>query len=263
LGKSTRSCKKLFKIKIRNNMEDYIFTSESVSAGHPDKIADQISDAILDEALTKGDETTRVAVETMVTTNYVVLAGEVKNFDVSDKKILFTEAFKQKGKGFFTRDREKDTLHYWFQPVKDLDSIVVALEEKDSMRPVVIKPFKPELDSLMLSLSPKNLNVLHFLDTLKIESNLPIMSVNDEYIQIFDIDTLSIPFTSSIDPNKDKVYLEFAEGTHGLPTNQGSDLQTQGTYVYAFLKANFTSDSKYADFISGDGEDSFSTYETN
>lgn len=129
--------------------------------------------------------------------------------DVSDKKILFTEAFKQKGKGFFTRDREKDTLHYWFQPVKDLDSIVVALEEKDSMRPVVIKPFKPELDSLMLSLSPKNLNVLHFLDTLKIESNLPIMAVNDEYIQIFDIDTLSIPFTSSIDPNKDKVYLVF------------------------------------------------------
>jgi hypothetical protein len=129
--------------------------------------------------------------------------------DVSDKKILFTEAFEQKGKGFFTRDREKDTLHYWFQPLKELDSIVVDLEEKDSMRPIVIKPFKPELDSLMLSLSPKNLNVLHFLDTLKIESTLPITAVNDEYIQIFDIDTLSVPFTSSIDPNKDKVYLNF------------------------------------------------------
>ena len=38
---------------------------------------------------------------------------------------------------------------------------MVALEEKDSMRPVVIRPFKPELDSLMLSLSPKNLNILH------------------------------------------------------------------------------------------------------
>ena len=129
--------------------------------------------------------------------------------DVSDKKILFTEAFEHKGKGFFTRDREKDTLHYWFQPFKELDSIVVALEEKDSMRPVVIKPFKAELDSLMLSLSPKNLNVLHFLDTLKIESTLPITAVNNEYIQIFDIDTLSVPFTSSIDPNKDKVYLNF------------------------------------------------------
>ena len=86
---------------------------------------------------------------------------------------------------------------------------MAGLEEKDSIRPVVIKPFKPELDSLMLSLSPKNLNVLHFLDTLKIESTLPITAVNDEYIQIFDIDTLSVPFTSSIDPNKDKVYLDF------------------------------------------------------
>jgi S-adenosylmethionine synthetase len=68
-------------------MEDYIFTSESVSAGHPDKVADQISDALVDAGLKAGDETTRVAVETMVTTNYVVLAGEVKNFNVSNDEV--------------------------------------------------------------------------------------------------------------------------------------------------------------------------------
>jgi len=65
----------------------YIFTSESVSEGHPDKIADQISDALVDAGLKAGDETTRVAVETMVTTNYVVLAGEVKNFNISDEQV--------------------------------------------------------------------------------------------------------------------------------------------------------------------------------
>ena len=65
----------------------YIFTSESVSEGHPDKIADQISDALVDAGLQAGDETTRVAVETMVTTNYVVLAGEVKNFNVTDEQV--------------------------------------------------------------------------------------------------------------------------------------------------------------------------------
>ena len=65
----------------------YIFTSESVSAGHPDKVADQISDTILDAALEKGDETTRVAVETLVTTNFVVLAGEVKNFNLSEGEV--------------------------------------------------------------------------------------------------------------------------------------------------------------------------------
>ncbi len=52
------------------------FTSESVCAGHPDKICDQISDAILDEAL-KGDKYSRVAVETMVTKNFIAMAGEV------------------------------------------------------------------------------------------------------------------------------------------------------------------------------------------
>jgi S-adenosylmethionine synthetase len=65
------------------NGGNYIFTSESVSAGHPDKVADQISDAILDAALKAGDETTRVACETLVTTNYVCLAGEVKNFNLT------------------------------------------------------------------------------------------------------------------------------------------------------------------------------------
>ena len=68
-------------------MIDYIFTSESVSDGHPDKVADQISDALVDAGLAAGDETTRVAVETLVTTNYVVLAGEVKNFNVSNEQV--------------------------------------------------------------------------------------------------------------------------------------------------------------------------------
>lgn len=56
--------------------KDYLFTSESVSEGHPDKVADQISDAILDELL-KQDKKSRVAVETLVKTGLVVIAGEV------------------------------------------------------------------------------------------------------------------------------------------------------------------------------------------
>ncbi|APD06003.1 methionine adenosyltransferase [Flavobacteriaceae bacterium UJ101] len=56
----------------------YLFTSESVSEGHPDKIADQISDAILDRFLAF-DQNSKVAVETLVTTGQVVLAGEVRS----------------------------------------------------------------------------------------------------------------------------------------------------------------------------------------
>ena len=56
---------------------DYLFTSESVSEGHPDKVADQISDAVVDLFLSKDPEA-RVACETMTTTNKVVLAGEIR-----------------------------------------------------------------------------------------------------------------------------------------------------------------------------------------
>mgnify|MGYP000300372337 CR=1 FL=1 len=66
---------------------NYIFTSESVSEGHPDKVADQISDALLDAGLRHGDETTRVAIETLVTTNRVIIAGEVKNFNLTNREI--------------------------------------------------------------------------------------------------------------------------------------------------------------------------------
>ena len=57
---------------------NYFFTSESVSEGHPDKVADQISDALLDEFLAY-DPNSKVACETLVTTGQVVLAGEVKS----------------------------------------------------------------------------------------------------------------------------------------------------------------------------------------
>ena len=56
----------------------YLFTSESVSEGHPDKVADQISDAVLDELLAF-DSQSKVACETLVTTGQVVIAGEVKS----------------------------------------------------------------------------------------------------------------------------------------------------------------------------------------
>jgi S-adenosylmethionine synthetase len=57
--------------------KNYLFTSESVSEGHPDKVADRISDAIVD-AFLAADPLSRVAVETMTTTNLIVLAGEVR-----------------------------------------------------------------------------------------------------------------------------------------------------------------------------------------
>jgi S-adenosylmethionine synthetase len=63
--------------------EGFLFTSESVTEGHPDKVADQISDAIVDAALAQ-DASSRVAVETLLTTGLVVLAGEITTAAVLD-----------------------------------------------------------------------------------------------------------------------------------------------------------------------------------
>ena len=68
---------------------NYLFTSESVSEGHPDKICDQISDAIVDAYLDKSEQKdqVRVACETMVTTNKVILAGEIRGEKIKDEEI--------------------------------------------------------------------------------------------------------------------------------------------------------------------------------
>lgn len=85
----------------------YFFTSESVSEGHPDKVADQISDAILDEIL-KQDAESKVACETLVTTGLVVLSGEVKSEAYVDIQKTAREVIKNigytKGEYMFAAD---------------------------------------------------------------------------------------------------------------------------------------------------------------
>lgn len=77
-------------------MKNYLFTSESVSEGHPDKVADQISDAILDQYLAL-DPSSKVACETLVTTGQVVVAGEVKSRAVVDHAAIARDVIKKIG----------------------------------------------------------------------------------------------------------------------------------------------------------------------
>ena len=67
-------------------MKDFVFTSESVSEGHPDKVCDKVSDTIVDLYLSKFNES-RVACETLTTTNKVVLSGEVRGPEISSDEI--------------------------------------------------------------------------------------------------------------------------------------------------------------------------------
>src|SRR6266436_6140006 len=87
-------------------MSSYLFTSESVSEGHPDKVADQISDAVLDAILAQ-DPRSRVAAETLVKDNLVVLAGEITtgarvDFDEVARKTIKRIGYNDPAIGFDT-----------------------------------------------------------------------------------------------------------------------------------------------------------------
>ena len=86
---------------------NYFFTSESVSEGHPDKVADQISDAILDQLLA-GDPASRVACETLVTTGQVIVSGEVRSnayvdLDATVRRVVDRIGYNQPEYGFDAR----------------------------------------------------------------------------------------------------------------------------------------------------------------
>ena len=93
----------------------YLFTSESVSEGHPDKIADQISDQLLDQFLAFDNES-KVAIETMVTTGQVIIAGEVKSKTYVDVQKIARDAIKKIG-------YNKDDYYFSYKSVGVLTAI--------------------------------------------------------------------------------------------------------------------------------------------
>ena len=115
---------------------NFLFTSESVTEGHPDKICDQISDAFLDEFL-KQDPDSRVAIETMVTTDFVVVAGEVTskaNFNEKSQEALVRKIIREIGYNnkelMFDTESCQVTLRLHSQS-PDISQGVTATKEKE------------------------------------------------------------------------------------------------------------------------------------
>ena len=115
---------------------DYLFTSESVSEGHPDKVCDQISDAMIDMILTREAEA-RVAVETAATTNKVVLMGEVKispENAVSEEEMIETARETIRGIGYMQKGFHFKTCSidcYVHEQSSDIAQGVDAADNKD------------------------------------------------------------------------------------------------------------------------------------
>ena len=102
------------------------------------------------------------------------------------------------------RDREADTLNFWFRGDK-VDSLKFGIEEKDTIRIFNIK-FRKELrDSL--EISPISDGFIGLRDTFKIESNLPLVKINLDLIEIVGLDTIPVSFNASLDKNYDRLSL--------------------------------------------------------
>ena len=105
-----------------SNLKNFLFTSESVSEGHPDKVSDRISDMVVDTYLS-GDPYSRVACETLTTTNKVVLAGEVRGPEINKDEIIskVRDCIKDIGydqEGFTWKDATKIESHLHSQSAR-------------------------------------------------------------------------------------------------------------------------------------------------
>tara|TARA_A100001011_G_scaffold396789_1_gene495801 strand:+ start:723 stop:1892 length:1170 start_codon:yes stop_codon:yes gene_type:complete len=112
--------------------KNYLFTSESVSEGHPDKVCDRISDMVVDSYLSK-DPFSRVACETLTTTNKVVLAGEIRGPNISKDDIIdkVRNCIKDIGydqEGFSWKDQTKIESHLHEQST----DIAMGVDSKDN-----------------------------------------------------------------------------------------------------------------------------------
>ena len=109
----------------------------------------------------------------------------------------------------YTKENEKDTLVFWLSK-NSFDSLNFNLIEKDTTKLVTVK-FDRARDTLIdsLSISAKTANVIHLKETFKLSSNIPLKNIKDSLITIRDIDSLIIPFATSINDNLDQIDIKF------------------------------------------------------
>ena len=109
----------------------------------------------------------------------------------------------------FIKEKETDTLNLWLSR-NSFDSLNFSLIETDTIKLTTVK-FDRKRDSLIdsLNLSPKTVNVIHLKESFKISSNIPLNKIEDSLITIRDIDSLIIPFTTSINDRLDEIDIDF------------------------------------------------------
>ena len=164
----------------------------------------------------------------------------------------------------FIKEKETDTLNLWLSR-NSLDSLNFSLIETDTIKLTTVK-FDRKRDSLIdsLNVSPKTVNVIHLKESFKISSNIPLNKIEDSLITIRDIDSLIIPFTTSINDRLDEIDIDFEvspsddysifikpraikdiRGTENDTLQYNVVSQTLEDYGNVFLDVITNNDSKY------------------
>ena len=125
------------------------------------------------------------------------------------KKIEINSSLPDSVEYTYTKEAEKDTIYMWLSK-NSFDSLNFNLIEKDTTKLTTVK-FDRKRDTLIdsLSISAKTVNVIHLRETFKLSSNIPIKKIEDSLITVRDIDSILVPFVSSVNENLDEIDIKF------------------------------------------------------
>jgi len=192
-------------IAIKDEAGNYLFDQNIDKIGFIDKPIKLPNDSIIDLTIFKENENFSWGRPFFVNKNRLGIQyyGDLKNM----KELKLISEVPENFVSLINKDRVKDTLNYWFKGL-DVDSLQFSLQGIDTIRSSTVKFRKSkEKDSLIIrSLTG---GVIEFKDTFKIFSNIPIMEVKKEFINIINLDSTQIPFEAKIDENHDIINILF------------------------------------------------------
>ena len=193
-------------IALKDNNSDYLFNPLNDKIGFIDSLITLPRDSIIDLKLFK-EEVNIVWDKPHFINSEKIGFGFYGKLDT--KKIKIESNIPDSVNYAFIKDKETDTLNLWLSK-NSFDSLNFSLIQSDTTKLTTVK-FDRKKDSLIESLSfkAKTVNIIHFNESFKISSNIPLAKIEDSLITVRDIDSLKIPFSTSINKRLDEINLSF------------------------------------------------------
>ena len=193
-------------IALKDNNSDYLFNPLNDKIGFIDSLITLPRDSIIDLKLFK-EEVNIVWDKPHFINSEKIGFGFYGKLDT--KKIKIESNIPDSVNYAFIKDKETDTLNLWLSK-NSFDSLNFSLIQSDTTKLTTVK-FDRKKDSLIDSLSfkAKTVNIIHFNESFKISSNIPLAKIEDSLITVRDIDSLKIPFSTSINKRLDEIDISF------------------------------------------------------